>query len=133
MYAKRMGRFMCAANEDVYSIVDLQVPSAFDLLRIEQGVDEPATPVKRNKPTVAIVRGEEFLVLSNMGPSTMGVFITENGDPVRGTLQWGSYPESICKFVGHFRRSQSNSCFCRFRLSICRSLASEPNDRNSHH
>ena len=87
---------MCAANKELYSMVDLQGPSALPLLPLEQGGVDPSSPGKTKKPLVAVVSGDEFLMLSNLGPSVMGVFITGNGDPVRGTLEWGTYPVSIC-------------------------------------
>lgn len=48
------------------------------------------------KPSIIPVSDEEFLLTTNMGASAMGVFITGNGDPVRGTLEWQGYPKSLC-------------------------------------
>ena len=78
-------------------MVDLAAAASFPLLPIEQFRNEdPNTP--RVRPRIAVVGEDEFLVISSMGQTTMGVFINENGDPVRGTLEWPSYPESICKW-----------------------------------
>jgi hypothetical protein len=38
------------------------------------------------------------LILSWTGASTLGLFITGDGDPVRGTLEWPSHPEAVCEF-----------------------------------
>lgn len=78
-------------------MIDLQGFQALPLLPIEQGDDELSSPENMKRPCAAVVSGDEFLMLSNLGPSAIGVFITENGDPVRGTLEWGSYPRSICQ------------------------------------
>lgn len=65
----------------------------FPVLPINQAPDD-ATLVK---PFIVFVGENEFLLLSWTGASTLGVFITGDGDPVRGTLEWPSYPLSICE------------------------------------
>ena len=96
-YARRSGRLLCAADSEYYCMVDLAAAASFQLLPIEQVPNEdPNAP--RVRPRIAVVGEDEFLVISSMGQTTMGVFINENGDPVRGTLEWPSYPESICKW-----------------------------------
>lgn len=50
------------------------------------------------KPHILVISPSEFLILSWTGGSTMGVFITGDGDPVRGTLQWPAHPLSTCKW-----------------------------------
>lgn len=37
----------------------------------------------------------EFLILSWTGASTLGVFISGAGDPVRGTLEWPAHPRAV--------------------------------------
>ena len=81
-------------------MIDLQGPMAFPLLPIQQGGDDSGS---RRRPLASIVGADEFLIASDMGPHSMGVFLTGNGDPVRGTLEWGSYPESMCKSVKRYR------------------------------
>jgi hypothetical protein len=49
------------------------------------------------KPSITVIGPNEFLILSWTGTSTLGVFISADGDPVRGTLQWPSHPRSICQ------------------------------------
>lgn len=66
----------------------------FPVLPVNQQADDPA-PVK---PFIVVVGGNEFLLLSWTGATTLGVFITGEGDPVRGTLEWPSHPLSICKW-----------------------------------
>lgn len=97
-YARRNGRHLCAADGEFYNMVDLVAAASFGLLPIEQVPDEDqAAP--SYKPGIAVVNETEFLLLSCMGRTTMGVFVTGNGDPVRGTLEWPSHPESVCEFI----------------------------------
>ncbi|KAH8108778.1 hypothetical protein DFH11DRAFT_1710480 [Phellopilus nigrolimitatus] len=91
-YGRRVGRYLCAADNENYDMIDLATATSFPLLPFSQVPDETS----RIKPLVAPVSDEEFLLVSNMGQSAMGVFVTGNGDPVRGTIEWPSYPESIC-------------------------------------
>jgi hypothetical protein len=37
----------------------------------------------------------EFLILSWTGASTLGVFVSGAGDPVRGTLEWPAHPRAV--------------------------------------
>lgn len=75
-------------------MIDLEIASLFPLLPLSQA-PEPAPYVK---PSITVVGDNEFLILSWTGTSTLGVFITGDGDPVRGTLEWPSHPETVCKY-----------------------------------
>lgn len=92
--AKRAGKTLCIADKTQYSIVDLQGMSAFALLPISQARDPAPFEVK---PSITVVGPSEFLLLSWTGTSTLGLFVTGNGDPVRGTLEWSVHPEAICE------------------------------------
>jgi len=74
-------------------MLDLEAFSIFQVLPISQAYDPTPTPVK---PSITVIGPNEFLILSWTGASTLGLFITGDGDPVRGTLEWPSHPESIC-------------------------------------
>lgn len=63
------------------------------VLPVNQAMDN-STPVK---PFIVVVGGNEFLLLSWTGATTLGVFVTGEGDPVRGTLEWPSHPLSVCE------------------------------------
>ena len=93
-YGRRAGRYLCAADTENYDMIDLVAATSFPLLPFNQVPDA----TNQTKPSVTPISDEEFLITSNMGVSAMGVFITGNGDPVRGTLGWTTYPESLCKF-----------------------------------
>ena len=80
-------------------MIDLQTTSLFPFLPISQAPSEqevseaPQTPIV--KPFIIVISGSEFLILSWTGASTLGLFITGEGDPVRGTLEWSSHPISV--------------------------------------
>jgi hypothetical protein len=90
--AKRIGQSLCIADSVHYNIVDLERVSLFPILPLSQAAEPTDFVVK---PSITVVGDSEFLILSWMGASTLGVFITGEGDPVRGTLEWPSHPESV--------------------------------------
>lgn len=89
--ARRIGHFLCVADTEYYNVVDMHNAQMFPLLPVNQAGD--AAPVK---PFISVVSETEFLILSWTGASTIGIFITGEGDPVRGTLTFPSHPLSIC-------------------------------------
>ncbi|KAF9004889.1 hypothetical protein BDZ89DRAFT_1237018 [Hymenopellis radicata] len=90
--AKRSGFTLCVANKSEYQMIDLENASAFDVIPISQAMDPVPFIVN---PFITVIDRSEFLMLSYTGASTMGLFITSNGDPVRGTLEWGQHPISL--------------------------------------
>jgi hypothetical protein len=76
-----------------YNVINLDASSALPIMPVSQIADPNAPPVK---PLVLVISEMEFLIVSNMDGRGLGVFITGNGDPMRGTLEWPAYPESIC-------------------------------------
>ncbi|KAF8629820.1 hypothetical protein AX15_003265 [Amanita polypyramis BW_CC] len=90
--AKRIGHSLCIADTVHYNIVDLEQASLFPILPLSQAID----PTPLVKPSITIIGDSELLIISWTGVSALGVFITGEGDPVRGTLDWPSYPESVC-------------------------------------
>ncbi|KAI4520579.1 hypothetical protein K525DRAFT_285871 [Schizophyllum commune Loenen D] len=92
LVARRIGQSLCVADKEFFSIVNLEQSVAFQIMPVNQVMDD-----KPIKPLVLEIHGEdEYLVVSWMGASAMGVFINTNGDPVRGTLEYEEYPVSIC-------------------------------------
>jgi len=92
--AKRIGSSLCIADNVHYNIINLDEASLFPILPLSQAIDPTPFPIK---PSIIVIGDSEFLILSWTGASTIGVFITGEGDPVRGTLEWPSYPESVCE------------------------------------
>lgn len=97
--ARRTGRYLCFADGENYNVVDLEEAQLFPILPISQA--PPGDGVKV-KPHITVISDNEFLILSWTGASTLGLFITGSGDPVRGTLQWDTYPLGICEFYSPF-------------------------------
>ncbi len=92
--ARRTGQSLCIAGKTDYQIVDLEKASMFSVIPISQALESPQFPIK---PSITVIDANEFLILSYTGVSTLGLFITCNGDPVRGTLEWPQHPESVCE------------------------------------
>ncbi|OCH89285.1 hypothetical protein OBBRIDRAFT_732893 [Obba rivulosa] len=89
--ARRTGRHLCIADRENYNVIDLEAASFFPILPVSQAGDGILV-----KPSITVVSDNEFLILSWNGASTLGVFITGDGDPVRGTLEWPSHPVAVC-------------------------------------
>ena len=71
-------------------MIDLDQGLLYPILPLSQAPDSP--PVK---PSITVIGAHEFLILSWTGASTLGVFITGEGEPVRGTLEWSMHPISV--------------------------------------
>ncbi|KAI1785955.1 hypothetical protein LXA43DRAFT_1035556 [Ganoderma leucocontextum] len=89
--ARRTGKYLCVADRENYGMIDLEQASMIPLLPISQAPDTSLVV----KPSITVITESEFLILSWTGASTLGVFITGDGDPVRGTLEWPGHPEAI--------------------------------------
>ncbi|KAG5646381.1 hypothetical protein DXG03_003704 [Asterophora parasitica] len=90
--ARRIGHSLCIADKENYNVVDLEGAALFPIIPVSQAQDS-SIPVK---PSITVVGENEYLILSWTGGSTIGLFITREGDPVRGTLEWPSHPEAVC-------------------------------------
>ncbi|KAI0765802.1 hypothetical protein BC629DRAFT_1583797 [Irpex lacteus] len=88
--ARRTGKYLCVADQQFYNMIDLEAASLFPLLPLSQA--EGSGPVK---PFIIVISDNEFLILSWTGASTLGLFITGDGDPVRGTLEWPTHPKAV--------------------------------------
>lgn len=87
---------MCFADKELYNILQFDTSTLFPVLPISQAPPpEPGTRAPVINPLITVIGEFEFLIVSWTGVSAMGVFITGQGDPVRGTLEWPSYPKSI--------------------------------------
>lgn len=140
IFAVLRGACLCIADAVNYSLVNLDSATLTPLLPISQDPpDSPpsemhdltqssGTPVARPKshqrPAILPVEDDEFLIASHTGSSTLGLFIKENGEPTRGTLEWASNVKSIGGWLYH-RRFQNLADmvapFLSCRLSVYRS------------
>lgn len=106
------GRYLCIADAVNYSLVDLSSATLIPLLPISQDPPDsppsemhdltsssmpaaPSRPKSHQRPSILPIENNEFLIASHTGFSTLGLFIKENGEPTRGTLEWPSNPKSL--------------------------------------
>lgn len=82
------------ADKETYSIVHLKHASLQELLPVSQDIDRS----RSYRPHISIVGDHEFLLCSWTGAGTMGLFVDDTGNPIRGTINWPSHPKSICQF-----------------------------------
>ncbi|WRT66239.1 uncharacterized protein IL334_003192 [Kwoniella shivajii] len=88
------------SSQNLYSIIDLSDASLTEVLPVSQ--IDPAVSEFEANPNIVVIPGEnEFLVTSYTGSTTMGVFLNNQGDPVRGTMEWSSHPLSIAIESGY--------------------------------
>lgn len=98
--ARRVGTALCTADKENYNMVNLDSATILPTLPVSQAPDADMTaPIK---PSITVIGENEFLVLSWTGSSTIGLFLTGEGDPVRGTLEWPSHPEAVCTSLHDF-------------------------------
>jgi hypothetical protein len=92
------GTYLCLAltrEDDTYCVVDLSDASMTEVLPVSQ-VPPGMTGGYKPNPNVVVIPGEnQFLVTSFTGASTMGVFLNNQGDPERGTIEWEAHPLSM--------------------------------------
>lgn len=94
MLARRTGKYLCVADRENYNIINLESAEMLPLLPLSQAFDSPAIV----KPLITVISDTEFLILSWTGTASLGLFITGEGEPVRGTLEWPSHPESLGEY-----------------------------------
>jgi hypothetical protein len=98
----RHSRILCLADSQMYKLINLQQSSVTSLIPTPQvSITSPTLLGSGTqlvpRPLVAVVRQDEFLVVSGSAENqTIGIFVNANGDAIRGTLQWSSYPKSLC-------------------------------------
>ncbi|KAJ3320254.1 transforming growth factor, beta receptor associated protein 1 [Boothiomyces sp. JEL0866] len=78
---------ICAADTKVYNLVSLKSNKINPLFPYDSDVLEPIV--------INISENEFLLVTASAQGFGIGVFISSNGDPIRGTLQWPVVPISI--------------------------------------
>lgn len=94
------GPIACVANAEKYDLMDLEKGERIPLFPIMQNVEisedtpstEPTLP-----PLMVSVGEEDFLVTTGtrINDPAIGLFVDLNGDPVRGTLMFSSYPRAM--------------------------------------
>lgn len=91
--AKRSGPSLLIADKEYFSLINLETFSMLPILPINQTGQQVDFELR---PHIVAIGDSEFLLVSWTGENALGVFVKGDGDPSRGTLEWPSYPISIC-------------------------------------
>jgi vacuolar protein sorting-associated protein 3 len=96
----------CVANAERYDLMDLERGERIPLFPIMQNAnfsDDDSATEPTLPPLMVSVGEDDFLVTTGTAISdpAIGLFVNLNGDPVRGTLMFSTYPRalSILTFV----------------------------------
>ncbi|CAG8737798.1 4501_t:CDS:2, partial [Cetraspora pellucida] len=91
--ACQYGPYVCAADHHQYKLINLQEKRMISLMPYADAGTENFRPI------ITIISEKEFLLAlpTNSGHilTTIGQFISFGCDPVRGTLEWQSFPRAI--------------------------------------
>jgi hypothetical protein len=94
------GPIACVANAERYDLMDLERGEQTPLFPISQnpGVSEDGTSTGPTLPPLIVSVGEnDFLVTTGtrLEDPAIGMFVDINGEAVRGTLMFSTYPRSM--------------------------------------
>lgn len=95
------GPIACVANAEKYDLMDLERGERIPLFPIMQNAETSDDNVPSTEPTLPPlmvgVGEEDFLVTtgSTIEDPAIGMFVDLNGDPVRGTLMFSTYPRAM--------------------------------------
>ncbi|KAI8819120.1 vacuolar sorting protein 39 domain 2-domain-containing protein [Fimicolochytrium jonesii] len=78
---------ICAADGEQYKLIFLDNGSMIPLFPYDRSLQNPVVAV--------FGEGEFVLVTATPQGLGLGVFISQNGEPVRGTLEWTAIPKSL--------------------------------------
>lgn len=88
-----MGSLLCLGDKDNFNLLDLRNGTLLPVMPLSHSGVAPG------KPIITVIGSNEFLIVSNLDDRGLAVFISGNGDPVRGTFEYPKYPLSVCKSV----------------------------------
>ncbi|KAF9970431.1 transforming growth factor, beta receptor associated protein 1 [Actinomortierella ambigua] len=94
----RWKNHVCFADTQDFGLIDVRAGRMISVLPVSQGGRSgPGHNTGIIKPVCAAIGDNEFLMASatGSGQTTIGIFCSAAGDPVRGTLQWSSYPRML--------------------------------------
>ena len=96
------GPIACVANAERYDLMDLEKGERIPLFPIMQNADISeedggGETAAKLPPLMVSVGEEDFLVTTGttVNDPAIGLFVDLNGDPVRGTLMFSSYPRAM--------------------------------------
>ncbi|KAF9576009.1 transforming growth factor, beta receptor associated protein 1 [Mortierella alpina] len=96
LIVSRWKNFVCFADANDFNLIDCRVGRMIPVLPVVQSASSGAN-AQVLRPTCIAIAENEFLLASatSSGQTAIGIFCTGAGDPVRGTLQWSSYPRAL--------------------------------------
>lgn len=84
----------------------------------------------RQRPAIVCIAPNEFLIASHTGNTTLGVFVTETGEPCRGTLEWSSNLRSMCtQSLERNLPTRADALLTRRRASLHHRAPAQQHDR----
>lgn len=86
-----MGPLLCVADRENFNLLDLRNGSLLPVMPLSQSGEAPV------KPIITGIGANEFLIVSTMEGRGFAIFISDRGDPVRGTFEYSNYPVAVCK------------------------------------
>ncbi|KAF9355415.1 hypothetical protein BGX26_006596 [Mortierella sp. AD094] len=92
----RWDNTVCVADGNDFNLIDTRVGRMIPVLPVVQSAPSGSNSMVL-KPVCIPIAGDEFLLASatSSGQTAIGIFCTGSGEPVRGTLQWSSYPRAL--------------------------------------
>lgn len=92
----RWKNFICLADAKDFNLIDSRVGRMIPVLPVVQSSNSGSN-AQVLKPVCIAITENEFLLASatTSGQTAIGIFCSGAGDPVRGTLQWSSYPRAL--------------------------------------
>ncbi|KAG0017053.1 hypothetical protein BGZ80_008658, partial [Entomortierella chlamydospora] len=92
----RWDNTVCVADGNDFNLIDTRVGRMIPVLPVVQSAPSGSNSTVL-KPVCIPIAGDEFLLASatSSGQTAIGIFCTGSGEPVRGTLQWSSYPRAL--------------------------------------
>ncbi|KAF9917492.1 hypothetical protein FBU30_000717, partial [Linnemannia zychae] len=92
----RWKNIICLAEANDFKLIDTRVGRMIPVLPVVQS-SISGTHTQVLKPVCIPITEDEFLLASatSSGQTAIGIFCSGAGDPVRGTLQWSSYPRAL--------------------------------------
>ncbi|KAI8917910.1 hypothetical protein DFJ77DRAFT_458246 [Powellomyces hirtus] len=87
MMMVRHGSRICAADNQIYKLIFLETGESIPLFPYDRSLQRPLAAVYND--------GEFLLVTATPQGLGLGMFISQNGEPIRGTLEWSAVPKSL--------------------------------------
>ncbi|KAI8342937.1 CNH domain-containing protein [Chlamydoabsidia padenii] len=103
IFVIRYNRNLCLADHNQYKLINVDPINTIPLIPTPQEPTSPSSGILSShsqlvpRPVAAVIKSDEFLMVSGSASNqTIGIFLDARGNAIRGTMQWSSYPKSIC-------------------------------------